>query len=263
MNITEELLCKNGVRESEQYDESLNQKISDSKTFEEKNKNIKKKSQVKGFLLKEEAQKLYRKADRIDKKTPKNEEDEETIRQLRDEAQRINQEAQRLHNIADGIRLGEKILYGFCGAQVLIAAVGSLSKSPFYYGMSKPVQELIVTEQEVNPLEARAIAIEHLIESFQNINESAIEHGLIDIDRPLLDSVDRERLQRLANIMRDPNGTPEQYASICQELGLDGKDAYKFYETEKTVALGMKKANSTPIIDRQTKEIIETGMELA
>ncbi len=249
---------------------SLDEKISNSTTFGERIVNTQKKAQIATFLMKEQATKLYKKAQRIDKKTKKDEEDDEVVRQLRDEAHRINQEAMRLSTLSNGLKLGENILFAFFGSQVLIAAMKSLKESPYFYGMQKPVQDLLAVGQAVNPLEARAIAVEHVIECFQRINDKAIEQKIMTPGNVLLTSEDKNRLQNLADLMRDPKTTPDQYASVCKDLGLGYDDAKRFFEHEKSIVLhknieaNREKILSCSNIFRKAREVrnLENGVSV-
>ena len=259
--VFDELLEENGIGPS------LDEKINNSKTFEERIVNTEKKATVASFLMKEQAMRLYKRAQRIDKKTKKDEEDDEVIRQLRDEATRINQEAMRLSTLSSSLRLGEKILFGFFGAHVLITAMKDLKESPYFYGMSKPVQDLLAAGKEVSPLEARAIAVEHVIECFQRISDKAIEQKIMTPGNVLLTPEDKGRLQNLADLMRDTRTTPDQYASVCKELGLNYNDAKRFFEREKSIALhqnieaNREKILSCPNIYRRAREVrnLESG----
>ncbi len=259
--VFDDLLEENGIGAA------MNEKINNSKTFEERIVNTEKKATVAAYLMKEKAMNLYKKAQRIDRKTKKDEEDDEVIRQLRDEATRINQEAMRLSTLSSSLRLGEKILFGFFGAHVLIAAMKDLKESPYYYGMNKPVQDLLLAGKEVSPMEARAIAIEHVIECFQRISDKAIEQKLMTPGNVLLTPEDKGRLQNLADLMRNTKTTPEQYASVCKELGLNYNDAKRFFEREKSLAMhqsitaNKEKILSCPNIYRRAREVrnLESG----
>ncbi len=259
--IIDELWEENGLGTG--FDE----KIENSKTFNERIVNTEKKATVAAYLMKEKAMNLYKKAQRIDRKTKKSEEDDEVIRQLRDEAHRINQEAMRLSTLSSSLRLGEKILFGFFGAHVLITAMKDLKESPYYYGMNKPVQDLLLAGKEVSPLEARAIAVEHVIECFQRISDKAIEQKIMTPGNVLLTPEDKGRLQNLADLMRDTRTTSDQYASVCKEMGLNYNDAKRFFEHEKSIALhqnieaNREKILSCPNIYRRAREVrnLESG----
>ena len=165
--------------------------------------------------------------------------------------------------------MGEKVLYGFLGAQLIIAASKDLTKSPYYYNMTKPIEELMAKGENVAPLEARAVAVEQMLQSIENVNRDAIKEGIISIQQPLLTEEDKTRIQHLADLWRDKSTTPEIYGAACKELGIDDKEAAKFYERERSLADKLEKGVDTPekefkgkTIDATAKEVSEPAKEI-
>ena len=216
--------------------------------------NVNRKATVEAFKSGEKADKTAISAAKLNAKKDKTKEESERVFALRQEAERFRQQQQNALMMERKTSLGEKILkayftYKMAGlaCHALIALSGGYGHSfqrEIADGMARGITSGIrdtadklgdkIAEAPTN--QQRAELIEQTLASLENMSREAEEQGLSDKDHPILTDETREKIQELADISR-ADAYPEQaeqYASKCQELGLDYNEAKTAFEQDRT-----------------------------
>lgn len=217
-------------------------------TFLERIQAAQKQTTLKAFQAGEKADELGKQAAKLDKKDKKTKEEENTARELRDEAKKFREQQQAAKSMGRQMGLGEKIIRAYFTYKLASLACHTLVglAGGYAYDRDTALGHAVIDSaadkiadgiesraaDAENPNQTRAGMIEQTLESFEHMSQQAQEQGLTQDGKPLLDEQDKERIQQLADISR-ADGTPEQYAAKCEELGLNYNDARDAYEHDR------------------------------
>lgn len=233
----------------------------EKKTIEKKFKEVKKRATLRSFLNKDEINDKGRELRKLEAKKEKTAEDEKRIRQIRKESERLSRQQQEVQQMVNRASLGEKILkcyfaykmaslfcHAFLGYHNDSGIGGGIGGALASKWDNEIEEKLENGEIDINT--ARADQIEQVRDQFDKINEDAKTLGISQDD--VFDQQDKDKLTELAEISRDGNN-PQQaelYASKCEELGLDKRDALQAIEQDNAIEAPKQKKEITYEMER-------------
>ncbi len=225
---------------------------------------VQKKGIIKAFKLGKQANETGKKASRFEREGK----DKDTVRTLRQEAERLRAQQRQVQEFNNTMGLGEKILRGYfvyklasLACRTLVGLCGGYGYNHGGYAIGHAISDGVdkISDKAADKIvenmgEERAQQIEQTLEAFRHISDKAEELGITKPDDPLLTPESEKDIQELADISRDkdnPNQATE-YALKCQGLGLDYHEAMVAFNADRDYALDH---NLTP--DREK----ESGLE--
>ena len=210
-----------------------------------KMKEVKEKAIVEAFLAGEEANKKFKKAEKIRRMDNKTKEDEDRERQLVKEGERARERQRAFDFMHQRSGLGEKILQGYftykmaslaCSTLIALNNGGGQRRGGVLYDLATGREEGEAMKEVSSVQEkqaARARQIEDSIESFQHMSDEAERLGITEKGNPLLTAEDKQKMHELAELSYDPSMKPEDYAQRCADLGLDYNDALEAAKADR------------------------------